>query len=369
MLDLAIPSFIGLPDSPVKKVDPYGEINPEVQNNIASKKTAFELNFNTVIAKATDMVKKVGDKLGAGGISLPEARDRIKEALSGSRQGISYLAEGLEEIMTSDMTGADPGTGYVRTANDMIDGIEMISRQGKSTFSQGGYANVQAITDFIGDLTGNNLIRVFDLGAEAAIVKGILTEVTGWGIPEIVDDTFGAKWNDDTNSYDYEYDDVFRFSVTKRASSEISPNTDLKVIKQLMIHAGPTALVADNPDFPTQLLERYNFPLGITPGMKQADKPDVWTYQAELELLVDILNQLKPDWYQVQRMVENPGKNPAYKAEKNFNLQFLGKASEDARKLLCFDPKYVPPILTAPFYEIVSGKQMLKQMYPYIVLQ
>lgn len=369
MLDLAVPSFIGLPDAPVKKVDPYGEINPEVQNDIASKKTAFELNFNTVIAKATDMVKKVGNKFATGEVSLPEARDRIKEALSGSRQGITYLAEGLEEIMTSDMTGSDPGTGYVRKANDMIDGVQIAMRQGNSTFNQGDFPNVQAITDFIGDLTGNTLINVFDLGAEAAIVKGILTQVTAWGIPEIIDDTFGAKWDEDSKSYSYEYDDAFRFSVTKRASSEISPNADLKVIRQLMTHAGPTALVADNPDFPTQLLERYNFPLGIVPGMKQVDKPEVWTYQAELELLVEILDLLKPDWYQVQRMVEDPGKTPAYKAEKNFNLQFMGKASEDAKKLLCFDPKYVPPILTAPFYEVTSGKQMLKQMYPYIVLQ
>lgn len=369
MLDLAIPSFIGLPDSPVKKIDPYGEINPEVQNDIASKKTAFELNFNSVIEKATDMVKKVGSKMGAGGISLPEARDRIKDALSGSRQGISYLAEGLEELILGDMTGKDPGTGYVRKANDMIDGVQLVINGKKATFDQEGFPNIQAITDFIGDLADNTLINVFDLGAEAAIVKGILTQVTGWGIPEIIDETYGAKWNERENRYDYDYDDAFRFSVTKRASEEISPSADLKVIKRLMIHGGPTALIANNPDFPTQLLERYNFPLGIVPGAPDPARPTLWTYQEELALLVEILTTLKPDWYQVQRLVEAPGETPAYKPDLIWNLQFISKASEDARTLLCSDTKYVPVVLTSPFYEITSGKQMLKQMYPYIVLQ
>jgi len=368
MLPFAPPSFIGLPTDEVKKVDPYGVVNPEVQTAIASKLTAFELGFDKLVSNSLDMVKGIGSKLRTNGISIPEARDRIKDALGGSRQGISYLAEGLENMMIGDMTGKDPGTGYVRTANDMIDGVQMVINGKNAVFNQGNFPNVAAITDFIGDLTGNNLLSVFDLGAEAALVKGILSEVTAWGVPQIVDETFGAKWNETDKRYDYKYDDEFRFSVVKRVSEDLSPTTSLATIEQLMIHGGPTALVAMNPAFPEQLLEQYLFPLGIVPS-GDPQRPDLRTYAQELEQLVKILNQLKPDWFQLQRMVYNPGGNPVYKPELVWNLRFISRASEDAKKLLMSEDKYIAPLLTAPFYDVYNGKQVLKNMYPYIVLQ
>lgn len=368
MLPLATPSFVALPDAPVKKVDPYGVINPEIQTQIASKLTAFDLGFDKIISNSFDMVKQIGSKFGVGGISLPEARDRLKDAMGGSRQGITYLAEGLEDLMLGDMTGRDPGTGYVRKANDMIDGVKVIINGKDALFNQGDYRNVQAVTDFIGDLAGNTLINVFDLGAQAALVKGILTQVTAWGVPEIIDETMGAKWNEESKSYDYTYDDTFRFSVVKRASEEISPTSDLKVIKQLMIHGGPTALIADNPAFPEQLLERYNFPLGIVPSVDPA-RPDLHTYAEELALLVEILTTLRSDWFQIQRIIFNPDHTPNFYPELVWNLRFISKASEDAKRLLMSDEKYVAPLLTAPFYDVTSGKQALRSMYPYIVLQ
>lgn len=367
MLPFALPSFVGLPTDSVKKVDPYGEINPEIQTSIASKLTAFDLNFDKLVSNSMDMVKKIGAKLSAGGVSIPDARDRIKDALGGSRQGITYLAEGLEDLIISDMTGKDPGTGYVRTANDMIDGVKTIINGKEAVFNQDGFNNVRAITDFIGDLTGNTLVKVFDLGAQAALIKGVLTQVSAWGVPQIIDETFGARWNEDKNTYEYDYDDEFRFSVVKRTSEDLSPNTDLAVIKQLMIHGGEMALIAANPSFPEQLLSQYSFPLGIIPATDLL-KPDARTYAQELADLESILNTLRPNWFQVTRVVFDKDKNPMFYNELDWNLQFISKASENARTLLMSKPSYVPAMLTAPFYEVTSGKQLLQNMYPYIVL-
>lgn len=368
MLNLANPSFVGLPTDIVKKVDPYGIVNADLQTSLASKLTAFDLDFGSVVSKSVDMVKKIGSKLSDASISLPEARDRIKDALGGSRAGISSLAEGLEDMMLGDMTGRDPGTGYVRTANDMIDGVKMVINGKDAVFSQSGFANIRSITDFIGDLTNNTLINVFDLGAEAALIKGVLNQVTGWGVPQIIDETFGAKWNESKQNYDYKYDDTFRFSVVKRASVDLAPTTDLATINQLMIHGGPTALVAANPNYPEQVLEQYSFPLGIRPGPINPLSPDDKRYETELALLVSILDTLKPDWFQISRKVFNPLPTPAWTIEMDWNLRFISRASEDAKKLLMSDPKYVKAMLTAPFYSIGSGQQMLKNMYPYIVL-
>lgn len=368
MLPLAAPSFIGDPSSPVKQVDPYGKVNPEVQTSIASKITAFDLGFDQLIAKSVDMAKGIGGKLADGSVSLPEAKMRLKDAMGGSRQGITYLAEGLENLMLGDMTGKDPGTGYVRTASDMIDGVQLVINGKKSTFQKSDYPNVGAIVGFVSDLTNNPLIKAFDLGAEAALVKGILTQVTTWGVPDIIDETLGAKWNSETKKYDYSYDADFRFSVVKRTSEDLSPGTDLATIRQLMLHGGDTALIAANPSFPEQLLEQYNFPLGIVPATDPT-RPDLHTYAKEIALLEEILNILKPDWFQVQRLVFKEGENPAFQPELVWNLRFISRASEDAKRLLCSKPLYVPPILTAPFYAVDSAKQMLTKMYPYIVLQ
>lgn len=367
MVQFASPTFTGLPDAPVKKVDPYGIINPEVQNAIASKLTAFELGFDKLIENSYDMVKNIGATLKEGRVTISEARDRIKDALSGSRQGITYLAEGLENYILGDMTGQDAGTGYVRQASDMIDGVQAVVKGVKQTFNKDNFKNVQSIVGFIDDLTGNSFIEVFDLGAEAALVKGILTEVTGWGIPEIIDETLGATWNKDTNKYDYKYDDAFRFSVVKRASEDLSPNSDLATIKQLMLHAGPKALIAMNPNYPEQLLEQYLLPTDIVPS-RDSYRPDLRTYSEELAMLEEILDALKPDWFQITRMVFREGSTPAYQAELVYNLRFISKASVDAGKLLLTKDRYVAPLLTAPFYDVYSGKQVLKNTYPYIVL-
>lgn len=368
MLKLALPSFLGGPEAPVKTIDPYGPINVDIQTEIASKLTAFDLNFDTIINNSVDMVKKIGAKMSDGGITLSEAKSRIEDALGGSRQGIAYLAEGLEDLILGDMTGRDPGTGQVREANDMIDAVQLIVNGKNALFSGGDYPNISSLTSFISDLTNNPLINSFDLGAEAALAKGILTEVTKWGIPEIIDETLGASWNVDMSRYDYKYDEDFRFSVVKRTSADLTPDVDLVTIKQLMIHGGPSALIAANPNFPELLLEQYSFPLGIVPAADPM-RPDLHTYAKELALLEEILTSLRPDWFEQQRVVFNPEADPKYSTDVVWNLRFISKASDNARRLMMSDTKYIAPLLTAPKYTVIAGKQMLKQMYPYIVLQ
>ncbi|MBW6072815.1 hypothetical protein KZ856_38260, partial [Pseudomonas aeruginosa] len=165
------------------------------------------------------VVKGIGNKILNNGIDLNMARTRIADALKGSRSSIVSLATDVERSIMEELTGEDTGTGYVRKATDMIDGVKMVLNQKDYYFKDGNFSGVNSIIGFMGDLTNNSLLRVFDLGAEAALMKGIIEEVTAWGIPDLVDETFGAKWTD--NKYEYDYDDDFRFSVVKRASASI----------------------------------------------------------------------------------------------------------------------------------------------------
>lgn len=369
MLSLAQPTFSGLPDTPVKQVDVYSDVDTKLANNLTSKISAFDVSLDSILSGATKMVRGLGDALRNEGLDLNTARERLKDALGGSRGAISDISRSLERAITGDLTGVDDATGYVNRANTMVDSVRLVMGGVDRTFINNDYKSVSAVMGFVRDLSNNQLMNVFDLGAEAALVKGILQEVTAWGIPELIDETLGAKWNDESNSYDYDYDDEFRFSVVKRASDNISPSTSLAVIEQLMEHGGDKALIADNPSFPEQLLAGYVLPSGAQPGGPYPNSTGgqaVPNYYTEARKLIDILNRLKPDWFYVKRQVY-VGK--VLQERTYWNLQYLPTASDDAKKVLATTTDVSLAILVAPFYRIESGSTMLKTMYEYMVTE
>lgn len=385
MLPLTLPTFTGLPTSKVATVDPYTDANPELKNKLTSKVSAFDTNLGGVIEGATKMVKGIGAQLRDKGIDLPTAQGRIREALGGSRAAISDISEMFERGIMGDLTGVDEGTGYVRGANTMIDSVKLVMDGVTRTFKDGDYRNVTGVMDFISDLTGNQLIKTFDLGAEAALIRGIIGEVSNWGVPQLIDETFGAKWNAEKNTYDYEYDDQFRFSVTKRASDTISSSTSLDVIDRLMEHGGDSALIADNPNFPQTLLAGYVFPEGIhaggpypvmipkpggAPGETIEDPSGAQTvpnYVNEGKKLAHILDRLLPEWFEVNRTVATGNELAPWRVDKVWTFQYINTASEAAKAVLLTNAKYRDAFLAAPFYRIESGVALLKTLYPYFV--
>lgn len=374
MLPLATPTFTGTPTDAVKKIDVHGDVGTELQSPLASKVSAFDTDLGGIISKSLNVVKGIGKTLSDNGMDLVTARDRIRDALGGSRAAISDISEMLERTIMGDMTGVDEGTGYVRRANTMIDSVKLVTDSYTRVFKQDGYKNVSGVLGFIRDLTGNQLINTFDLGAEAALVKGIITEVSRWGVPELIDETFGAKWNSDKDIWEYEYSDEFRFSVTKRASDGISPSTSLDVIIALITHGGDKALIADNPSFPTQLLAGYVLPEGCMQGgpfpvdpLKPLDKQTKPNYVHQGHQLLYVLNKLKPDWFYVNRKVATGNPTAPFRDEVNWNLEYLNTASEAAQAVLQTNPDIRDAMLAAPFYRQESGITLIKNMYPYFV--
>jgi len=375
MLNLANVSFTGVPNDTVKKIDVLGDVGDELQNSLVSKISAFDTNLDGIISSSLKSIKGIGDAFLNTGMDLPSARDRIKEALGGSRYAISEISEMLERGITGDMTGMDEGTGYVRGANTMIDSVKLVMDGVDRTFNQSGYKNVSGVMGFIRDLTGNQLIQTFDLGAEAALIRGVITEVSKWGVPELIDETFGAKWDSDNKRYNYDYSDEFRFSVTKRASDSISPSTNLAVIQTLITHGGDKALVAENPAFPTQLLNGYVIPDGcVQGGPFPVDPADPYgpqtvpNYRHQGYSLMKILDTLNPTWFKVERVYQTGDDTNPFARDTVWRLEFLQTASEGAKTVLSTDPEVRDALLAAPFYRIESGVNMLKSMYPYIVL-
>lgn len=382
MLPFTLPSFAGLPNSPVAPVDVYTDANPELKTKLTSKVSAFDTDLGGVLEGATKMIKGIGKELNNRGMDVPTAKNRVKDALGGSRSAISEIAEIFERGVMGDLTGVDEGTGYVRRANTMVDSVKLIVDGGERTFKDGNYKNVSGVLSFISDLTNSSLVKSFDLGAEAALVKGILGQVSAWGIPELIDDTFGAKWNAEKNTYDYNYDDTFRFSVTKRASDTLSPSTSLDVILRIMLHGGDKALIAENPMFPQQLLAGYVFPEGVHPGgpypamipgpngtpiEDPSGAQTVPNYFDEGRKLADILTRLMPSWFEVNRTVATGVASAPWRTDTVWNFQYINTASEAARAVLMSNTKYRDAFLAAPFYRVESGIALLKINYPYLV--
>lgn len=371
-LSLATATFTGIPDDVVKKIDVYGDLSSELQNSLTSKISAFDTNLNGIISKSLNTVNGIGAEIANRGIDLPTAINRIKDALGGSRSAITEISESLERAILGDLTGIDEGTGYVRRANEMVDSVKLVMDGYDRTFKQDGFTDASGVIRFIRDLSGNQLIDVFDLGAEAALAMGVITEISNWGIPELVDETLGAKRENDI--WSYKYDDEFRFSVVKRASDRISPSTNLAVINSLMIHGGDKALVADNPSFPLRLLSGYVLPEGCVQGGPFPVDPDVpfgeqtkTNYAYEGHLLLHILNTLKPNWFYVTRIVKTDDPSQPFKTASVWNLEYLTTASEAAKKVLSTNKDISKAMLSAPFYRIESGISLIKNMYPYFV--
>ena len=350
-MKIAIPSFTGLPTDPVQEVDVYGEVDDKVKNELVSKITAFGTDTSKLIQQSIKTVKDLKAKYGNVITDINVVRRRVEDALKGSRSAIEGLATDLEQIIFGELTGVDGVTGYVKTASDMYDSVQMVIDAKNYYFRDGNIRNVNDVLNFIGDLSGNSLIGTFDLGAEAALVKGILTEISDWGIADLIDETLGAKWNEDSNKYDYKYNDDFRFSVVKRSSEDLSPNASLSVIDRLMEHGGDKALIANNPDFPIQLVAGYVLPIGCVPG--EAGSNDGNNYTDELNMMVGILDRLKADWYLTKRGTTEV-----------FNLYFLKYCSQDAITLFNSAAKYREPVMTSQNYEMTSGRSLILKFYP-----
>lgn len=341
MAALALPSFMGTPEDQTKVVDAYNEVDPGLRTSLSEKVTSFASGLDGVFDKTVSIAKGVGEKLRLDTIDLPSAIKRVQGALKGSRSDILKIASSTEKLIMGELTGTDKSTNYVKTVTDVARGLELMVGDGKQvidSFKNGGYNQVSSMVGFIADLTNSPYLKVFDLGAEAAILRGVLEEVSAWGIPDLIDKVLKDQ------------PDRTKYAVIKRSAERISASSSLDV---LLAYArtqaangqniGANALNAATPDFATRVLSNFAFVDGITVG----------DYPSQLAKLVELLNMLKPDWFLISR-------NGAVV----WNLGPLGTASEDAVKLFLSSPVYRDAMLTAPFYSPARIEELVDEMYP-----
>ena len=373
MAALALPSFMGTPEDQTKVVDAYNEVDPGLRTSLSEKVTSFASGLDGVFDKTVSIAKGVGEKLRLDTIDLPSALKRVQGALKGSRSDILKIASSTEKLIMGELTGTDKSTNYVKTVTDVARGLELMVGDGKQvidSFKNGGYNQVSSMVGFIADLTNSPYLKVFDLGAEAAILRGVLEEVSAWGIPDLIDKVLKDQ------------PDRTKYAVIKRSAERISASSSLDVLlayanTQSSVQTGcqigtgpgntmpdpnnpggpaievpciPTyqnlganALNAATPDFATRVLSNFAFVAGVTVG----------DYPSQLDKLVRLMNMLKPDWFFTSR-----------NGATIWNLGPMGTASEDAVTLLLSSPVHRDAMLTAPFYSPARIEELVDEMYP-----
>lgn len=362
---VALPSFLGTPEDRAKVVDAYNTTSSDLRTALSEKITSFSTGLDGVFDKAVGIAKNIGEKIRTDTIDLPSALKRVQGALKGSRSDLTKIASSTEKMIMGELTGSDKSTNYVRTVTDVARGLELMVGEGKQvidSFKNGGYDQVSSMVGFISDLTNTPGLKLFDLGAEAAILRGVMDEVSSWGIPSLVDGILKGQ------------NDYTKYTVIKRSAERISTSSSLDVLlayaqvnsnkstckigtggdnkddQGVLIpcvpiyeNVGANALNANTPDFATRVLSNFAFVAGIT----AAD------YPSQLAKLEQLMGLLKPDWFWTQRA-----------GQQVWNLGTLGTASEDAVTLFLSSDKYRDAILTAPFYSPMRVEELVSTMYP-----
>src|SRR5690606_32105815 len=199
--------------------DVYNTVDPEVRNSLTSKLSSFGSSLSEVFSAGMRSISNLGADIQSGRINLDQAIQRVNNALAGSRGDITSLATSVQNAIFSELTGKEPGTDFVKKATDLYDSIQVIQGNSRYAFNNGNIASVRACLGFISDLTGNPIFESLDLGAEAALVKGVIIQASEWGIPELLDDLLDK------------YDEDFRYSVLSRSSSAIVNTSNIDTLE------------------------------------------------------------------------------------------------------------------------------------------
>jgi len=345
MASIARPVFEAGPSDQIKEVDVYNITDTQTRNALTSKLSTFGDGLSGVYGKSTQVLSGIKNRLLSGNIDVYQASERIERALKGSRSDITSLSTDLQNVIFEEVTGKAPGTNYVKKASDLINTVKIVTERGDRVFNNTNYGQVNAVMRFVSDLTGNSIFKSLDLGAEAALLKGVLTEVSQWGIPELIDDIL-----DKTDK------EVSRTAV-RRSASAIASAGDIDSIESMINKLGASTLTSQTPNFASTLISRYRF----KPGTTAAD------YPALLTQLVSVMDKLQPNWFFTNRNYLSD-ETQREVSEDIANLSVLAVASDDAVTLLSSSDEYLKYVVTAPLYPSKKAKTLLKTMYPYIAI-
>lgn len=318
-------AFTGAPSDNLAAVDVYGQIDNQRRNDFTSAFTAFGQDLLSGLGRQSRQIADIASEVGRG--NTDAARRRLQGVLRSSRGELSQLGEDLQKDML----------GNVALDSDTLDDVQVaVADTVRTIQTSRGVEDTRSLMRILNDVSGQQeLFQVLDLEGQNAIFQSALEEVSNWGAPDLIDDILNQV-----------EDEEQRRTIVRRSAQRINPG-DIAAVEALLSHTEATVLIADTPDFPQRVLQQYRLPQGTTPG----------DYSDRLTQLVEVMDQLQPDWYETTR-----GETTVK------NLAVLRVASGDAKEVLSSDATYRDATLIAEHYREEAPRSLLQDMYPQIAL-
>jgi len=346
MVAIASPVFKSGPQDNISMVDAYNKASSEVRNELTSHLSSFGAQLTESFGFASRAISTLGMRISKGELNIEDAAERIRGALKGSRSDLANLSSGLQNAIYSGLTGVVPGTDFVKGAVDLYDQVQLVSGNGSYSI-RGDRTQVSSVLGFISDLTGKSVFRALDLGAEAALIGGLIGTVSSWGVPALVDSLMEGK------------DDQFKHSVYSRNAANLT-TSNITMLEYYVDQGMANALTSQTPDFGSSYLSRYTMPSGATPD----------TYPVLHKQLVKVMDALDPQWLYTARgskiTVQN-GQNVST-PQMVINLASLNRVSSEAKQVLMSDETTRTAVLAAGNFPSQDLIQIAKNMYPLIAI-
>lgn len=278
--------------------------------------------------KMFDQIKDTVKGLKGGNLSKVEALERVSEALGNGT--LKALTSGLQSGLVSTMQ-------TMGASKETVSNVLVAFKDTTRLLSSADLENMRGVAQLMEGIGGNEeLIKVFDLAAEAALFNTVMGNLINLGLPELIDD-LAAKASDRS---------VVENSYRNNLPAAVQ-QSDLYTLGKLSDYLTVPGTLSIMPDVVNQVLTHYQIP----PGTPEENYPNLLTE------LTAILTKLDPNWSTVSRG-----------GDRLPNLAPFTAASPDALKILGQSETYRLQTQTAKNFPIVDLIQLGKQFYPMAAL-
>lgn len=171
MVQEAVSSFIGTGSDKPAMVDVYTDLDPSIRTSFVSGAKDWSAGLGGIFDKAVGGVTSIGKILLDKGMDLNTAKSRISGALKGSKSDLLQLGGVFEDYIAGDLMGRELPSNMLQKANSVYNSIRLVMGTGEETFRGDNTSKISGIVNFLSDLSGNPALKMFDLGAEAAILR------------------------------------------------------------------------------------------------------------------------------------------------------------------------------------------------------
>lgn len=312
----------GITDQDVYKVDGVSTITDvkDVLSTVTSDVVNAARNTPGFAANMASVVAGVK----SGSMTKADAAMRVAGVLGGNSGILNKLSNTVKTNVLGTLGIEGKKADAVMTT---IAGVARVAQYGDVT-------RISDMMDIFGTVTGNDeLMSMVDLGAEAALLGGIMREVISLGIPDGIQILMQQASSPEQ-----------RYQIGYQNLSYGIYSGDVNTMTYLIDAVGAATVKANYPTYIRDFLARYKRPL----GMKEP------SYPVEKAKIIALFNQVDTNW---DKSLYGPNYIPS--------LTPFSQMSDDARAVFMSTPEHQVQILLAQTTVEVDLVQWIKENYPY----